>query len=432
MTKAVLAAILLPSIALASIPAADGTYTACYQKHDGKLRVIDVAHERCRHDEQRMTWNERGQPSQPSVALTAVPLSPGDPMCPEGGTRFVVQGIETYACNGAPGMPGPQGPQGAAGPRGPQGFPGAMGPVGPQGPMGIPGPMGPAGVDGLPGARGDTGPQGAIGPTGPQGAAGPTGAVGATGPQGPMGPQGLQGPAGLQGAPGDVGPQGPAGAQGLPGQSVTVVTLPPNDPNCPSGGVALTSASGTAYVCGAPQGLPPLVGAAELQRINGWAGLPSDKAWTLCYKGTHDNASLFFNMAGAPTFHSRCDNRGRTFFVAKSTTGNVFGGFASVPWGSPTCTYKKDAAAFLFSLTNDFRHDQIAATASYALYDCPTYGPAFGGGNDFTTNAKDTASTRLGYTYVCRVGTYGSAQCLNDYAAASSLTLVELEVYAEQ
>jgi hypothetical protein len=438
----IFAAALVPSLALASIPAADGTFTGCLHDHARELRLIDASRENCRRNEKQVTWNGNG-PS--GAAVTAVPLSVGDPMCPAGGTKFIVQGAVTYACNGTPGAPGaagPQGPQGTPGQQGPQGMIGFMGPVGPvgpmgqtgpmgamgpvgpvgpvgatgpmgpQGPMGIPGPMGPSGVDGLPGLQGTQGPGG---PTGPQGAAGPSGA------QGPKGDAGDAGAAGPQGQQGAQGPQGPAG------QSVALTALAAGDLNCPNGGVAVNVGSDAAYVCSAPQGSPLLVDAAAIQQINGWAGLPSNTAWSLCYKATRDNAGLSFATSGSLAFHSRCDGRGRTFFVAKSSVGTLFGGYATQPWGSKLCTYKNDPSAFLFSLTNAFRH-ALSGNAAIALYDCQNSGPGFGGGNDFITNLKDQASANLGYTYACRVGS--GSQCTIDYAGMSPIMLVELEVYA--
>jgi hypothetical protein len=49
-----------------------------------------------------------------------------------------------------------------------------------------------------------------------------------------------------------VGPQGP---QGVPGISVTTAALSVGDPNCPTGGIAVTAVSGQTYVCNGRQGL---------------------------------------------------------------------------------------------------------------------------------------------------------------------------------
>jgi len=86
-------------LALATIPAADGTITACYSHGgDGKLRAVDSASQ-CRPNETALSWNQRG------------------PAGPQGDA----------------GPQGPTGPQGAAGAQGAQGLQGEQGAAGPQG-----------------------------------------------------------------------------------------------------------------------------------------------------------------------------------------------------------------------------------------------------------------------------------------------------------
>jgi hypothetical protein len=122
---------------------------------------------------------------------------------------------------------------GPAGPQGDKGDPGVAGPQGPAGADGAQGPAGPPGADGVDGADGAQGPAGAQGPEGP---------AGATGPQGPAGAPGLD------------------GAAGADGQSVSGMSLPPGDPNCPHGGSQFESAGGVlTYAC---NGAPGEVGAA--------------------------------------------------------------------------------------------------------------------------------------------------------------------------
>jgi Collagen triple helix repeat (20 copies) len=187
-----------PAPADAQIPT-NGVFHACLRVDgdDDSARLVRLvsATERCRRNEQRVTWNAQG------------PAGPAGPA-------------------------GPQGPSGAQGPAG------ATGPQGPQGPQGVVGAMGPQGLPGDPGAVGAQGPQGEAGAVGPQG---PKGEAGAVGPQGP------------QGEPGVTGPQGPQGAQGEPGISAalevthatlertalhtlltTLGNLPAFDVDCPS------------------------------------------------------------------------------------------------------------------------------------------------------------------------------------------------------
>ena len=121
------------ALALGSIPDASGVFHACYNVHNGNVRLVDSGP--CRPDEVLVSWNQAGQP-------------------------------------------GPQGPQGPAG---------ATGPTGPAGP---PGPTGAAGPTGATGPQGNTGPAGPAGPAGPTGSPGPTGATGPQGATGPAGPAG--------------------------------------------------------------------------------------------------------------------------------------------------------------------------------------------------------------------------------------------------
>jgi hypothetical protein len=119
--------------------------------------------------------------------------------------------------------------------------------------------------------------------------------------------------------------------------------------------------------------------------------------------------------------------------VATTSTDKVVGGYASVNWtGVSSCGYKVDSEAFLFSLTNDFRHVATGSNTTTGLYDCSSDGPTFGGGWDLrVTNGMGT--TNLGYTYSCRVGASGSGDCLEDFAGVRSLsdkfTYTELEVF---
>ena len=106
---AIAVAVVAGGIAAATIPAANGTITACYYTAadrggaNGALRVVDSA-AACTSQETALTWNQAG----------------------------------------------PQGPAGPAGPQGP------AGPPGPGGPEGQQGPAGPAGPAGTASARHDT------------------------------------------------------------------------------------------------------------------------------------------------------------------------------------------------------------------------------------------------------------------------------------
>ena len=61
-------------------------------------------------------------------------------------------------------------------------------------------------------------------------------------------------------------------------------------------------------------------------------------------------------------------------------------------------------------------------------YDCSSYGPTFGGGHDFYTDLRTSAYANLGYSYACRVGSFDSSECRDDFAEGFDCALVEIEV----
>jgi Collagen triple helix repeat (20 copies) len=99
------AALAVGGIAYATIPAADGTISGCYDTKTGALRVYDTGSTKipgCSSKEAALTWSQTG---------------------PQGPT----------GARGATGAQGPTGAQGATGPQGPTGAHGATGPQGPAG-----------------------------------------------------------------------------------------------------------------------------------------------------------------------------------------------------------------------------------------------------------------------------------------------------------
>jgi len=76
-------------------------------------------------------------------------------------------------------------------------------------------------------------------------------------------------------------------------------------------------------------------------------------------------------------FHSRCDKKGATIVVVKSTKGRVCGGYNTTPWTNPKgWAVAVDSEAFVFSL------DKLAIYACLdsksAIMHCAKQGPTFG------------------------------------------------------
>lgn len=96
--------------AMAAIPGAGGTITACYVPKAGVLRVIDAAAGKtCLRGEQQLTWSQVGPQGLPGPAGAP---GPQGPVGPAGADR----------APGAQGEPGPQGPTGADGAPEPRGL----------------------------------------------------------------------------------------------------------------------------------------------------------------------------------------------------------------------------------------------------------------------------------------------------------------------
>lgn len=84
---------------------------------------------------------------------------------------------------------------------------------------------------------------------------GATGSQGPAGPTGPAGPAGPAGPTGKAGANGVNGKDGTNGINGINGVSVTSAAFTGAEHGCMTGGTAVTSATGTTYVCNGEEGV---------------------------------------------------------------------------------------------------------------------------------------------------------------------------------
>jgi len=108
----------------------------------------------------------------------------------------------------------------------------------------------------------------------------------------------------------------------------------------------------------------------------------------LLWRGTRDGFE-------ASTFHAKCDGKPNTLTVVKTTTGCIFGGYASVPWSSFALD-KPDNKAFLFSLKNPRNQPlklSVIVNDSGAISHDSSKGPTFGVGYDlYISNLSNTNS----------------------------------------
>ncbi|MBI4702769.1 MAG: TLD domain-containing protein, partial [Deltaproteobacteria bacterium] len=173
-----------------------------------------------------------------------------------------------------------------------------------------------------------------------------------------------------------------------------------------------------------------VVSASEGDQINSWIGSPS-QMWTLCYRRT-------LHGANSVTFHNNCNGKGPSVVVASLNTGRKIGAYVTQSWSNCSC-YVDDNNAFLFSLTNGFKHTcggNICGSCGgcpYEMYCNSSYGPTFGAGHDwYITSDMTTGYCNLGYTYNCRVSSYGNAACQNDFCGSyNGWNITELEVWVK-
>jgi len=89
-------------VAIGSVPAkSSGLITACYAKHGGKMRIVDVSKKgktgKCRRSERKLTWSQKG--------VAGTPGTPGSPGTPGTVSSPVVRTLDINSGPGA-GNPG--------------------------------------------------------------------------------------------------------------------------------------------------------------------------------------------------------------------------------------------------------------------------------------------------------------------------------------
>ena len=125
------------------------------------------------------------------------------------------------------------------------------------------------------------------------------------------------------------------------------------------------------------------------------------KEMKLTFRGNRDG------MTGND-FHKKCDNKGETITLIKNEKGNIFGGYASIPWTSEG-GYHSAPDSFLFTLTNIYGTEPTkfqSKNDQYEVYHYFLYGPRFGGGNDLGINLdfKEESWSGFPFTYQDSIG----------------------------
>jgi hypothetical protein len=155
-------------------------------------------------------------------------------------------------------------------------------------------------------------------------------------------------------------------------------------------------------------------------------GVSTSQRLQLLYRGSRDGF-------GANNFHGLCDGHANTISLILSKNKCIFGGFTPLAWSSRG-DYAQDPSqkSFVFTLTNPHNlAPRIFKQKSqdHAIADFSSYGPTFGGGNDFYVCDKCQTSgssySSLGSTYINDTG-IGANEVL---AGARNFTVEEIEVF---
>ena len=159
--------------------------------------------------------------------------------------------------------------------------------------------------------------------------------------------------------------------------------------------------------------------------------LDAEVTLSLLYRGSRDGF-------GGADFHAKCNEKGATVMIVKSTEGCIFGGYSDKSWESTVYgSYRSSSRAFLFSIVNPaglapMKLPLTGKRNDYAVCCYYFCGPMFGGGHDLcilgNCNTVKKSSSNLGVTYTLPPG-----QDRNTFLAGSEYFLVaEIEVFAVQ
>lgn len=135
---------------------------------------------------------------------------------------------------------------------------------------------------------------------------------------------------------------------------------------------------------------------------------------------------------GAAQFHQKCDNKGATIVIAKSTNGCVFGGYTPTSWDS-SGSYKLNIGSFLFTLVNTHKilptkYEISAATNNNAIYCHALYGPTFGTGHDIHI-CNNANNTNTSYSNFPSTFKDTSGKGLATFAGNYNFLLSDMEVF---
>ena len=152
-----------------------------------------------------------------------------------------------------------------------------------------------------------------------------------------------------------------------------------------------------------------------------WSGY---KKMDLIYRGTRDG------MKGS-AFHNKCNNKGETLSLFENDQGNIFGGYASIPWENKG-GYQNAPNSFIFTLTNIYNSEPTkfpSVNTGKEICDSPNYGPTFGNGKDIGIFVNGTHYSGFPKSFQDTLGKGKSIFTGNLNNSIKDLKLKELEVF---
>ena len=149
------------------------------------------------------------------------------------------------------------------------------------------------------------------------------------------------------------------------------------------------------------------------------------------------NLRLFFRASehnfSPNKFHELCDGKGPTITIIRSTSKNLFGGYASISWNLDQ--YSSAPGSFIFSLDKQTKHT-IYRNVDKAIGGWKTCGPMFGGGEGCDLALSDERYPKapnwggLGGSYSLPEGiSFNSEEGNSYFAGAYTFGVEEYEVF---
>jgi hypothetical protein len=148
--------------------------------------------------------------------------------------------------------------------------------------------------------------------------------------------------------------------------------------------------------------------------------------WKMIYRGSADGFS-------AQAFHSKCDGKRNTLTIIKSTSSNIFGGFAEEDW-SGSQVYKNDPNSFIFSLINKEEKPIVmkCSDPAKAIFCSGDNGPVFGRRDlvvRSNSNSNNESYSMLGSSFKHPQYAFQSNEAKSFLAGSYKFQTVEIEVF---